>query len=41
MPVTTRRQAYQAKQIHAASPTNLNNLPAEIIQEIAFYLNAD
>lgn len=41
MPVITRQQAIHAKQAHAASHTNLNNLPAEILHEIAFYLNAD
>jgi hypothetical protein len=42
MPVTTRRQAQQQiKQAHAESHTNLNNLPAEILQEIAYHLNPD
>jgi hypothetical protein len=37
MPVTTRRQARQEQQSHL----NLNNLPAEIIQEIAYQLHSD
>jgi hypothetical protein len=41
MPVTTRRQANQARQAHALSHLNLNNLPAEIIEEIAFHLTSD
>jgi hypothetical protein len=42
MPVTTRRQARQAEQaqqVHRLSHTNLNNLPAEILQEIADHLD--
>jgi hypothetical protein len=41
MPVTTRRQATQAREEHALSHLNLNNLPAEIIDEIAFHLTPD
>jgi hypothetical protein len=41
MPVTTRRQAKQLLQQHAASHLNLNNLPAEIIEEIAFHLKCE
>jgi hypothetical protein len=41
MPVTTRRQATQARQAHALSHLNLNNLPAEIIGEIEFHLTPD
>jgi hypothetical protein len=39
MPVTTLRQARNAEQAHSLSHTNLNNLPAEIIQEIANHLH--
>jgi hypothetical protein len=39
--VTTRQQAYHTKKPHAASHLNLNNLPAEIIEQIAFHLNPD
>lgn len=35
------QQAQQAQQEHALSRTNLNNLPAEIIQEIARQLNPE
>jgi hypothetical protein len=41
MPVTTRRQGKERLQAHAQSHLNLNNLPAEILQEIASYLAPD
>lgn len=41
MPVLTRRQAQAAQEVHALSHTNLNNLPAEIIGEIASHLRSD
>lgn len=41
MPVTTRQQANRARQAHAVSHLNINNLPAEIIEEIAFHLTPD
>jgi hypothetical protein len=41
MPVFPRRQARHAEQAHAISHTNLNNLPAEIIEGIAYQLDPD
>jgi hypothetical protein len=41
MPVTTRRQANHTRLAHADSHLNLNNLPAEIIEEIAYHLKSD